>query len=233
MAILATARPRQSQAQRILEWALDAYRDRIVLSCSFGGSGGMVLVDLVSKIDRSVPVFYLDTGLLFPETYALIERVKERYGIEPIAVAPELDLVAQAARDGDALWARDPDRCCALRKVEPQRRFLGGYDAWITGLRRDQASTRADLKHVDWNAEPAGLAKISPLAEWTEDDCLAYIRANGVPYNALADDGYPSVGCVPCTRRVRRGEGPRAGRWASFAKTECGLHAATGAGAER
>jgi phosphoadenosine phosphosulfate reductase len=107
---------------------------------------------------------------------------------------------------------------------------LRGYDAWIAGLRRDQASTRADLKHVDWNAEPAGLAKVSPLADWTEDDCLGYIRANGVPYNALADDGYPSVGCVPCTRRVRRGEGPRAGRWAAFAKTECGLHAATATG---
>jgi phosphoadenosine phosphosulfate reductase len=174
-------------------------------------------------------VFYLDTELLFPQTYETIERVKARYGIEPVAVAPELDLAAQAAAYGDALWARDPDRCCALRKVEPQRRFLQRYDAWITGLRRDQSATRADVKYVDFDAEPAGLAKISPLADWNDDDCRDYLREHDVPYNTLADEGYPSVGCVPCTRRARS-ETPRAGRWAGFAKTECGLHAPAGAG---
>ncbi len=227
MLVLETTRPPHARA--VLESALETYRDRIVLACSFGGPTGMVLLDLVAKIDPTVPVCYIDTGLLFPQTYALIERVRQRYGIEPIAVAPELDLRAQAERYGEALWAADPDRCCAMRKVEPQRAFLAGYSAWITGLRRDQSAGRRDVRHVEQDANQPGLVKISPLADWSEADCWTYIRANDVPYNPLHDDDYPSIGCAPCTRRVRKGEDSRAGRWADYTKTECGLHATGGA----
>jgi len=216
----------QAQARRTLEWAVTVYRTRIVLACSFGGPSGMVLVDLLHAIDPTVPVYYLDTGLLFPETYALVDRVRKRYGINPIAVEPELNVAGQAAAHGEALWARDPDRCCDLRKVEPQRKFLTRYSAWISGLRRDQSGTRREIKVVDWDPQFSGRVKINPLADWTEADCWEYIRAHDVPYNPLNDSGFPSVGCVPCTRNVRPGEDPRAGRWSGFAKTECGLHVA-------
>ena len=216
------AASRTENAERVLCEALEAYRGRIVLACSFGGPSGMVLVDLVMKLERSVPVFYLDTGLLFAETYALIERVRERYGIDPVAVVPELDVAAQAKRYGEALWARDPDACCDIRKVEPQRAFLSQYDAWITGVRREQSTTRYDIPFVE--PDGRGLAKIAPLADWSERDVWSYIAAHDVPYNPLNDRGYPSLGCTHCTRAVAPGEDSRAGRWPGFAKTECGIH---------
>jgi phosphoadenosine phosphosulfate reductase len=184
----------------------------------------MVVIDLLARAGRLVPAFYLDTDLLFPETHELIARVRERYGIEPLAVKPALSLAEQAADYGDALWTRDPDRCCALRKVAPQRAFLASYAAWITGLRRDQSPGRAGLESVEWDQRSGGLAKINPLADWTERDVWAYVAANDVPYNVLNDRGFPSAGCVPCTRRVGPGEDARAGRWPGFEKTECGLH---------
>jgi phosphoadenosine phosphosulfate reductase len=216
----------QAQARHTLEWAVTVYRKRIVLACSFGGPSGMVLVDLLHEIDPSVPVYYLDTGLLFPETYELVERVRQRYGIEPVAVAPELNVSEQAAAYGEALWSRDPDLCCDLRKVRPQRKFLTKYSAWITGLRRDQSGDRGDIKAVEWDPQFSGQVKINPLAAWSEAECWDYIRAHDVPYNPLHDAAYPSLGCVPCTRSVRKGEGARAGRWPGFEKTECGLHVA-------
>jgi phosphoadenosine phosphosulfate reductase len=217
------------RAARILDWACAAYRDRIVLACSFGGPAGMVLVDLVARraSEFRVPVYFIDTGLLFPETYVLVERVRERYGIDPLPVRSEVTLEAQAARDGDALWDRDPDRCCAIRKVEPQRAFLAGYGAWITGLRRDQTAERSGARAVEWDERSGGLAKISPLVDWTDADVWRYVVEHDVPYNSLNDNGYPSIGCTPCTRAVRAGEDARAGRWSSFGKTECGLHAKT------
>ena len=184
----------------------------------------MVLLDMAMEIDRSLPVYYLDTDLLFPETYALVETVAERYGIQPIAVRAELTIAAQASAHGDALWVREPDRCCALRKVEPQQRFLSNYDAWITGVRRDQSSTRASVEPIAWD-ERFKLVKVSPLAEWDEQMVWTYVRAHNVPYNALHDRSYPSIGCMPCTRAVAAGEDLRAGRWSQFVKTECGLHA--------
>jgi phosphoadenosine phosphosulfate reductase len=203
------------RAARVLDWATHIYRGRIVLASSFGGPSGMVLVDLLARSGHDVPVYYIDTDLLFPETYALIERVTERYGIRPIAVKTELTLERQAELHGEALWARDPDRCCALRKVAPQRAFLAGFGAWITGLRREQAATRGELPFIGWDEHSGGIVKINPLADWSDGD---------VPYNALHDRGFPSIGCVPCTRAVAPGEDPRAGRWDGFAKTECGLH---------
>jgi phosphoadenosine phosphosulfate reductase len=211
------------RARNTLEWALDAYRGRIVLACSFGGPTGMVALDIALGIEPRLPVYYLDTGLLFPETYALVDEVRQRYGIDVRAVATELSLEEQAERFGPELWARDPDRCCALRKVEPQRAFLKDYGAWITGIRRDQAATRRDIRIVDYD-EAARVVKVSPLADWTEREVWAYVHEHDVPYNSLHDQGYPSIGCGPCTRRPEDGSDPRSGRWAGFAKTECGLH---------
>lgn len=209
----------------ILAWALQTYAPRIILACSFGGPSGMALLDMVMRLDSSIPVFYLDTGLLFPETYALVEEAARRYGIAPRAVRPGLSVEQQAEQYGDALWARDPDRCCDLRKVVPQREALAGYDAWITGLRRDQSSTRAATSVVRWDAK-FGLAKVSPLASWSEREVWQYLSANKVPYNRLHERGYPSIGCTHCTRPIGAGEDPRAGRWGGFEKTECGLHTA-------
>jgi len=194
-----------------------------VLAVSFGGLGGLVLLDLALRIDPKLPVYYLDTGLLFPETYAFIERTERRYGLTAIPVQPELTVAEQGARHGEALWARDPDACCALRKVEPQRAFLQNYDAWITGLHRTELATRQDLPRVAWDAR-SNVVKIMPLAQWTAADLTAYAEVNDIPHNPLLDTGFTSIGCVPCTRRVAPGEDPRAGRWVGFEKTECGLH---------
>ena len=207
----------------ILRWALATYAPRITLACSFGGPSGMVLLDMVMRLDPTIPVFYLDTGLLFPETYALAEEAARRYGITPRAIRPTLTLTQQARRHGDALWAREPDRCCELRKVRPQRKALAGFDAWITGLRRDQSTTRRVTPVVQWDAK-FGLAKICPLADWSERDVWRYLADRHIPYNSLHASGYPSIGCAPCTRSVLPGEDARAGRWSGFDKTECGLH---------
>lgn len=217
-------------ANEVLRAALERHSERIVLACSFGGPTGMALLDLVMRLDRSVPVFYLDTGLLFEETYALVDRVRIRYEIEPVAVRPELSVAEQGLRFGEALWARDPDACCSLRKVEPQRDYLAPYTAWITGLRRDQASTRRDVAFAEGDAARPGLEKIAPLADWSEGDVWSYVLENDVPYNALNDQGYPSVGCTHCTRAIHAGEDTRAGRWSGSAKVECGLHVAQGGG---
>jgi phosphoadenosine phosphosulfate reductase len=211
--------------QEILEWALARYQPRIVLACSFGGPTGMVALDMVMSIDRSTPVYFLDTGLLFPQTYELLDRVSERYGITPIGVKPTLSLLEQAFLHGDKLWERNPDACCAIRKVEPQRDFLTQYDAWISGIRRDQSATRKETPVVQFDQQ-FGIAKISPLAHWDERMIWTYIRAHDLPYNELHDRNYPSVGCVPCTRAIQTGEDLRAGRWSGREKTECGLHVA-------
>jgi phosphoadenosine phosphosulfate reductase len=211
-----------ASAERIVRETLARHPGRVALACSFGGPSGMALLDLALRVERALPVYYVDTGLLFPQTYALVERVAHRYGIVPLAVAPELSLDAQARALGPELWARDPDRCCALRKVAPNRAFLAGYDAWFTGIRRAQSSARAGIEPFE--DDGAGLLKVSPLFDWSDAEVWAYVNEHGVPVNALHADGYPSIGCVPCTRRPAPGEGGRAGRWAGFAKTECGLH---------
>lgn len=208
----------------ILRWTDDRFGPDVALSCSFGGPSGLVLIDLIARQGLRVEIYYVDTDLLFPETYDLVEEVARRYGITPVAYRSRLSLADQADRHGEALWRRDPDRCCYLRKVEPNERALAGKRAWITGLRRDQAATRRAVPFVEWD-DAFGLVKVNPLATWTEADIWAHLRAGGIPYNALHDRGYPSIGCHPCTRPVAAGEDPRAGRWSGFDKTECGLHA--------
>jgi sulfite reductase (ferredoxin) len=212
--------------QAIIEWAVATYGTGMTLACSFGGPSGMVLLDMVLRVTPDVPVFYLDTGFLFPETHALVDLVARKYGIAPYAVRPSLAPERQAEIHGAALWARDPDQCCDLRKVAPQRDYLRRFSAWLTGIRRDQASTRRATPVIQWDAQ-FGLAKISPLAAWDERQVWAYIVANDIPYNALHDQGYPSIGCTNCTRAVVAGEDPRAGRWSGFAKVECGIHQPT------
>lgn len=183
----------------------------------------MVLLDLALALEPQLNVFVVDTGLLFPETYALIERVERRYGIAVEAVRPALSVEEQNAVRGDALWRRDPDACCDLRKVEPLRVHLRGYDAWLTAVRREQSVTRADIPVRTWD-QPAQVLKVAPLADWSESDVWAYVGEHDVPVNTLHFEGYPSLGCVHCTRRVAPGEHARAGRWAGFDKVECGIH---------
>lgn len=213
------------QPQDVLAAVLERYGGKIVVACSFGAED-VVLVDMAHRINPSVPLFYLDTEFLFPETYATRDRVIERYGLrsaQVIQVKSMLTPQAQAESYGEALWARDPDQCCRLRKVEPLTRVLRGYDAWITGIRRDQAPSRASAGLIEWD-EKFELVKVNPLARWTWSDVWTYLKVYEVPYNPLHDQDYPSIGCTYCTSPVAPGKDLRAGRWKNFAKTECGLH---------
>lgn len=205
----------------IIEWAVKTF-PKITLACSFG-SEDVVLVDMLQKISPSTDIFYLDTNVHFKETYETRDRLQERYGAKFIQVLPKLTLEEQAAQHGDELWKSNPNQCCNIRKVDPLTDILSKYDAWITGIRRDQAPTRANAKKVEYDVK-FGLIKFNPLASWTSEDVWNYIRANDVIYNPLHDRNYPSIGCEHCTRPVAAGEDPRAGRWANFDKTECGLH---------
>jgi phosphoadenosine phosphosulfate reductase len=209
--------------QQILRWAVDEFYPELSLACSFGGPSGMVLIDMIAQIEPRVEVFYIDTGFLFPETYQLRDRVAERYGIHAVAYKTELTPAAQAAKYGDKLWLSNPDLCCGLRKVEPNRRALAGKRAWISGLRRDQATTRRETPVVQW-VNQFEIVKVNPLVNWTEGDVWSYIVRNDVPYNPLHDQNYPSVSCTHCTKPIQPGDDLRAGRWQGFDKTECGLH---------
>lgn len=213
---------RGGPAEDVLIWMANRYRPEVVVACSFGVED-CLLVDMLSRHAPDVGVFYLDTQLLFPETYATRDRLIARYGIRPIRVLPRQDPEEQAASHGPALWSRQPDLCCQLRKVQPLETFLATQRAWITGIRREQSPTRANAPYVSWDSR-FGLAKGNPLAAWPEQAVWRYVHEHDVPYNPLHDQGFPSIGCWPCTRQVRPGEDARAGRWAGFAKTECGLH---------
>lgn len=212
----------QHNAQDIVRWAVEQFPTGLVLASSFGAED-MVLVDMLTRAHPAPTIFYLDTGLLFPETYALIREAEKRYGFHAVQVAPQLSVAEQGSRYGDALWLRNPDQCCALRKVEPLTRYLTDKSAWITGIRREQTASRRNAPIVSWD-EKHGLVKINALANWTDKDVWRYLVKNKVPYNPLHDHGYPSIGCVPCTRSVNPGDDARSGRWAGQEKTECGLH---------
>jgi phosphoadenosine phosphosulfate reductase len=216
------------QPQEVLAAAIERYAPKIVLACSFGAED-VVLVDMVHRISPSVPLFYLDTDFLFPETYATRDRIIRQYGLQPTQVFQVKSLLTpdrQAEQHGDALWASNPDRCCELRKIEPLTRVLKGFDAWITGIRRDQAPTRANAKPIEWDGK-FQLVKVNPLVKWTWADVWTYIKVYEVPYNELHDRNYPSIGCTHCTAPVMPGEDLRTGRWKNNAKTECGLHKAS------
>ncbi len=216
------ARFRDRPPEELLAWAAGRFGEQTVLTCSFGGASGMVLLDLIARQRLPITILFLDTDLLFPETYHLAAEVERRYGLTVRRQRPALSLEEQARQHGPELYARDPDRCCAIRKVAPLAEALRPYRAWVSGIRREQTVQRAATELVAWNARH-GLLKLSPLAAWSEREVWAYLHAHNVPYNSLLDRGYPSLGCAPCTRPASPDD-PRAGRWSGFAKTECGIH---------
>ena len=209
--------------EEAIKWVVDNFTTGdFALACSFGAED-VALVDMLVRIKPDARIFYLDTDLLFKETHDVMDRLIIKYRIKPERYGPEMTLKEMEAKYGPELWKSKPDQCCAIRKLEPLAEAVGGLRAWITGIRRDQAPTRANSPVVGWDAK-FNLVKINPLVAWTSEDVWKYIRANDVPYNVLHDQNYPSIGCEPCTKPVMPGEDPRGGRWAGFQKTECGLH---------
>jgi phosphoadenosine phosphosulfate reductase len=208
--------------EAVLRWAVEEFGPDVALATGFGAEG-CVLVSMLSAISPGTRIFYLDTDLLFPETYALRDQLEARYGVRFERRAARLSIGEQSAEYGERLWERQPDLCCRLRKVEPLREMLSGLRAWVTAIRRDQSPARAHIRIVERD-EKFGLIKINPLAAWDSREVWDYIAKYDVPYNPLHDHGYTSIGCAPCTTPVRIGEDTRAGRWRGTCKTECGLH---------
>nr|WP_210740740.1 phosphoadenylyl-sulfate reductase [Nocardia sp. GTS18] len=182
-----------------------------------------VLVHLAAQTRPGVDVLFLDTGYHFAETIGTRDAVEAVYGVNVINVRPEHSVAEQDELLGKDLFARDAAECCRLRKVVPLKKSLAGYNAWVTGIRRVEAPTRANAPLISFD-EAFGLVKINPIAPWSDDEMQAYIEANGILVNPLVEEGYPSIGCAPCTRKPEPGSDPRSGRWAGLAKTECGLH---------
>ncbi|MGH9528292.1 MAG: phosphoadenylyl-sulfate reductase [Terriglobales bacterium] len=209
--------------EEVLRWAFTIFGDDVAMATGFGVEG-MALIDIATRINPNVRVFTGDTEFLFPETYDLIDRVEKRYKIKVERLYSALTPEEQTLEHGPELWKRNPDRCCSIRKVEPLKNKLDELRAWITAIRRDQTSARANASKIEWDNK-FQLIKINPLADWSASTVWNYIHKHNVPYNPLHDRDYPSIGCTHCTRAVKPGEGSRAGRWAGFQKTECGLHA--------
>ncbi len=207
--------------ESLLRFAVEKFPN-ITLACSFGAED-VVLMDMLQKVSPSSDIFYLDTDFHFKETYETRDRLSARYNKTFVQVKPKLTPEEQAAAHGEKLWTVDPNKCCNIRKVDPLTDILSKYDAWITGIRRDQAPTRANSKKVEYDVK-FGLVKFNPIADWTSEDVWSYIREHNLPYNPLHDQNFPSIGCEQCTRPVAPGEDPRAGRWSGSEKTECGLH---------
>jgi phosphoadenosine phosphosulfate reductase len=205
----------------VLRWAVDEFDDRFCVTSSMADA---VLPHLASRVRPGVPVLFLDTGYHFAETIGTRDAVAATLPVTVHTILPRRTVPEQDADEGPRLHDRDPDRCCALRKVEPLARGLAPYTAWASGIRRDESSTRHHIGVVEWDVG-RGMVKVNPLACWTQADVDAYIAEHGVLVNPLVYDGYPSIGCAPCTRRVTAGADARSGRWSGTAKTECGLHA--------
>jgi phosphoadenosine phosphosulfate reductase len=215
----------------ILTWSIESFHPRLALSCSFGDPEGMVLLDMMHRIESSSRVFVLDTGRMHQETYDLIDRVRDRYDKRVEVVLPDTGAVQDMVREhGTNLFYESLEKrklCCHLRKVEPSARFLADLDAYVTGLRRGQHLTRTDTRKIEVDRANGGILKVNPLVDWSYDEVWQYVRSHGIPVNRLHAQGYPSVGCAPCTRAVQAGEDPRAGRWwwENPETKECGLHA--------
>ena len=217
-----------SQPQAILQWAADNFSPRLAISTAFGPEG-LVIIDIAQRlVTPRIPVFTIDTGFFFPETNVLIGKVEKLYGITIERLHPELTPEEQAAKFGPELYRRQPDRCCHYRKVLPLRKKLPTLDGLITGVRRSQGVQRQNAEILQMQETPDGdrYVKINPLAGWCQEDVWWHILTHKLPYNALHDHGYTSIGCSPdcCTRPVKEGEDERAGRWAGTDKKECGLH---------
>ena len=210
----------EASAPDVAAWAAQEFGGWLAVACSMADA---VLPHLVSRAAPGVDVLFLETGYHFAETLGTRQAVEVELPIRVVDVLPRLTVAEQDAQYGADLFARDPAACCRMRKMEPLAAQLGGYEAWVTGVRREEAPTRAGTPIVTWD-KAHGLVKINPLAAWTFDDMLAYAWEHQVTLNPLLTDGYPSIGCLPCTARVAPGDDPRSGRWAGVAKTECGIH---------
>jgi phosphoadenosine phosphosulfate reductase len=213
--------------EEILRWAWDRFGSRAAIGTSFQGAG-LVMMHLAKQNDLLFPVFTLDTGLLFGETAELKQRLETYFGYPIESLEADLTVAQQAHAHGPELWKRDPDLCCTMRKVLPLQTKLGELDCWITGLRRQQAETRASIDvvevYISDGTTGREIVKLNPMAAWSRDAVWKYIRENKIPYNPLHDRGYNSIGCWPCTRKSANGESERAGRWTGFNKVECGIH---------
>jgi phosphoadenosine phosphosulfate reductase len=220
VAFEAGQRLEDASAQDVVAWAVDTFGDRFAVTSSMADA---VLVHVVQSVRPGVDVLFLDTGYHFAETLGTRDAVAATYDVTVRTLRPAATVEEQDATFGPRLYERDPDACCALRKVAPLEQALAGYDAWASGLRRDESPTRAGTPVVGWD-ERRGKVKVNPLARWTQADVDAYVERHGVLLNPLLLDGYGSIGCAPCTRRVSAGDDARAGRWAGLSKTECGIH---------
>lgn len=209
---------RVALSREVVAWAHQAFGDDVTAASSMGDE---VLVELIAQTEPELDVFFLDTGFHFQETIDTRDHYAGRVRLR--TVLPLLTVEEQNREHGERLFDRDPDRCCAIRKVEPLNRALTGRHAWITGMRRVDAPTRTDITLVGWD-DKRGMVKINPIAAWDDDDVDRFAFEEDVFLNPLRERGYPSIGCAPCTRPVAKGEDPRAGRWAGKNKTECGLH---------
>jgi len=216
--------------QEILSWGLDNFPNKIALSCSFGAPEGLVLLDMMHRIDPASRVFVLDTGRLPQATYDLIDRVRDRYDKTVEVIFPNAERVQSMVSDnGLNLFYESVEKrelCCRIRKVEPLSRFLSTLDAWVTGLRRDQTSARAKTPKIEIDQAHAGIVKLNPIADWSHEQVLDYVREQEVPINHLHGEGYPSVGCDPCSRAIGPGDDLRSGRWwwENSDLKECGIH---------
>ena len=220
-AIADAAETRFSDASEVLAWVAEEFGYRTAVACSMADA---VLPHVVATQLPWVDTLFLETGYHFAETIGTRDAVESSMQLTIVDVSPRRSVAEQDAEFGERLYARDPVLCCQMRKVEPLYETLQGYEVWITGVRRDEAPTRANTPFVTWD-EKNHLVKVNPLAAWTFDELLEYAAEHDVIVNPLVNDGYPSIGCSTCTRRVAPGEDPRAGRWAGLDKTECGLHA--------
>ncbi|WP_017613283.1 phosphoadenylyl-sulfate reductase [Nocardiopsis salina] len=210
----------EASAQEIISWAAETFGEGLCMTSSMADA---LMVDLASRQVPGIDVIFLDTGYHFAETLGTRDAVDSIYDINLVTVEPRRTVPEQDAALGPRLFGRNPEICCHLRKVEPLQRALEPYSAWLTGLRREDSVTRRDTPVVQWDPK-RGMTKVNPIARWTQDDVDTYMADHGVLVNPLQDDGFPSIGCEPCTRRVEPGEDPRSGRWAGTGKTECGIH---------
>lgn len=218
----ATQRLANKSPEQILRWAVATFFPKLTMATAFGPEGNCI-IHMLAEIEPRVRIFNLETGYQFPETLELRERIKERYGIEVEYIRPEMTVRDYEEEHGGPLYVHRPDQCCYDRKVLPLRRAVVGYKAWISAIRKDQTADRGKADIVQWDAK-FELVKVNPLLQWTKSDVWKFIADHDVPYNPLHDQGYPSIGCWPCTRPVAAGDDDRAGRWAGSMKKECGLH---------
>ena len=215
--------------QEVVRWALETFGNKVALASSFSAED-VAIIDMMVTVNPTARVFTLDTGRLNQETYDVMDKIREKYGVAIEVMFPQREATEQMVREkGLNLFYHSIENrklCCGIRKVEPLNRALATVDAWITGLRREQVVTRAAVKKVDIDADHGSIAKINPLADWTWAETMDYVKTHHVPYNVLHDQGYPSIGCAPCTRAVKPGEDFRAGRWwwERPEQKECGLH---------